>query len=120
MAGQPFEVRVIDGVPVVSAPEEIDISNAEQFRSALLSAASTDPTIVVDLSSTEYCDSSGLNVLVRSLRRAQTGGGEVRLVATTQAVQRILNVTGVGRIFPVYANVEDALAKRSPTFVPAS
>jgi anti-sigma B factor antagonist len=118
--GQPFDVRVVNGVPVVSAPEEIDIGNAEQFRSALLSAASRNPTIVVDLSSTEYCDSSGLNVLVRSLRNAQSQGGEVRLVATTPAVQRILNVTGVGRIFAVYASTDDALAKRSPTFVPAS
>ena len=33
----PFEVA--SGVPVVTAPEEIDITNAPQLRSALLEAA---------------------------------------------------------------------------------
>ncbi len=120
MAGQPFEVRIVGGVPVVSAPDEIDISNASEFRSALQSAAAGHPTIVADLSATEYCDSSGLNVLVRALRRAQEQGGEVRVVASTSAVLRILNVTGVGRILKVYANLADALADRAPTFVPTS
>ncbi len=120
MAGQPFEVRIVGSVPVVSAPEEIDISNAAEFRSALQSAAAGRPTIVADLSSTEYCDSSGLNVLVRALRRAQEQGGELRLVASTSAVLRILNVTGVGKMLKVYANLENALADRAPTFAPMS
>lgn len=120
MAGQPFEVRIVGGVPVVSAPEEIDISNAAEFRSALQSAAARHPMIVADLGSTEYCDSSGLNVLVRALRRAEEHEGELRLVARTSAVLRILNVTGVGKILKVYANVEDALADRAPTVAPTS
>jgi anti-sigma B factor antagonist len=120
MAGQPFEVRIVGRVPVVSAPEEIDISNAADFRSALQSAVAGHPTIVADLSSTEYCDSSGLNVLVRALRRAQEQGGELRLVARASAVLRILNVTGVGQMLKVYGNVEDALADRAPTFAPTS
>jgi anti-sigma B factor antagonist len=119
MAGQPFEVRIIGGVPVVSAPEEIDISNAGEFRAALQSAGG-HATIVADLGLTEYCDSSGLNVLVRALRRVQEQGGELRLVARTSAVLRILNVTGVGKMLKVYANLEDALADRAPTFVPTS
>jgi anti-sigma B factor antagonist len=117
MAGQPFEVRIIGGVPVVSAPEEIDISNAGDFRAAFQSAAGHS-TVVADLSVTEYCDSSGLNVLVRALRRLQEQGGELRLVARTSAVLRILNVTGVGKMLKVYASLEDALADRAPTFAP--
>jgi anti-sigma B factor antagonist len=120
MAGQSFEVTNVGGIPVVSAPEEIDISNAGEFRSALLLAASGHATIVANLGSTEYCDSSGLNVLVRALRSAQEQGGEVRLVARTSAVLRILNVTGVATILKVYSNLDDALADRAPTFAPTS
>jgi anti-sigma B factor antagonist len=117
MTGQPFEVKIIGGVPVLSAPEEIDISNAGEFRAAFQSAAG-HPTIVADLGATEYCDSSGLNVLVRALRSMQDQGGELRLVARSSAVLRILNVTGVGKLLKVYASVEDALADRAPTFAP--
>jgi anti-sigma B factor antagonist len=114
-----FTVREVDGVPVVSAPEDIDIGNAAGLRSALLRAAAGHPVIVVDLSSTEFCDSSGLNVLVRALRRAQADGGEVRLVATTAPVLRILSVTGVDTVLPLFASVAEALAGREAAAHPA-
>ena len=37
----PFEM--VDGVPVVAAPQEIDITNAPELRSALLEAAAHEP-----------------------------------------------------------------------------
>jgi anti-sigma B factor antagonist len=117
---QPFEITEIDGVPVVSAPEEIDITNAGQFRSALLSAAAGHGVIIADLSATEFCDSSGLNVLVRALRRAEADGGEVRLIASGAAVLRILGVTGIGSIFPVYPSLDAALAGTERTGASAS
>lgn len=117
MAGELFEVRDVGGVPVVSAPEEIDIGNATQLRTALLAAAG-HPVIVVDLSGTQFCDSSALSVLVRALRRAQSEDGEVRLVAVTESVLRILAVTGIGSIFAVYSSLADAIADR-PRLAPA-
>ena len=36
-----FPVEVVEGVPVVTAPEEIDIANAAGLRAALLEAAVT-------------------------------------------------------------------------------
>ena len=47
-----FPVEVVQGVPVVAAPEEIDITNAEALRSALLTAAAAADghgTLVVDM-----------------------------------------------------------------------
>jgi hypothetical protein len=41
---------VINGVPVVATPAEIDITNAEGLRSALFKAAAAGPgTLVVDM-----------------------------------------------------------------------
>jgi anti-sigma B factor antagonist len=107
---QPFEITEVDGVAVVSAPEEIDITNAPILRSALLTAVAGHGMVIADLSGTEFCDSSGLNVLVRALHKAQEDGGEVRLIAAGPAVLRILSVTGIGAIFPVYKSVAAAIA----------
>jgi hypothetical protein len=38
-AGTGFPVELVSGVPVVAAPEEIDITNAPDLRSALVEAA---------------------------------------------------------------------------------
>jgi anti-sigma B factor antagonist len=60
------------GVPVVTAPEEIDITKAGALRAALLEAAAHGHgTLAVDMSRTQFCDSAGLNVLVRAHKRAR-------------------------------------------------
>ena len=85
-----FPLEVVSGVPVVTAPEEIDITNAAGLRAALLEAAAHGSrTLVVDMAQTQFCDSAGLNVLVRAHKRAQADGGELLLVICTAAVLRI-------------------------------
>jgi anti-sigma B factor antagonist len=105
-----FPVEVIEGVPVVTAPEEIDIANAAGLRAALLEAAGPGGAlVVVDMSRTRFCDSAGLNALVDGDRRARVEGGEVRLVIVAEAVARVVVLTGVDRVMPVFATLEEAL-----------
>ena len=110
-----FPVQVVEGVPVVTAPEEIDLANAAGLKAALLEAALLEPAepgramVVVDMSRTRFCDSAGLNALVGAARQARAGGGEVRLVVVGEAVARIVALTGVDRVMPIYASLEDAL-----------
>jgi anti-sigma B factor antagonist len=107
-----FPVRLSGGVPVVAAPEEIDITNAGQLRAALQAVASTgNRTVVVDMSGTHFCDSAGLNVLVRAHQRARDGDGEVRLVMSGAGVLRIFVVTGIDRVIPIFATLADALSR---------
>jgi anti-sigma B factor antagonist len=111
-----FPVQVVDGFAIVTAPDEIDVANAARFRAALLTAADAGrPAIVVDMTATEFCDSTGLNVLVRALRQADQAGSEIRLVVRTTALQRILTVTGVDGMFGRYENLDQALAIDQPT-----
>src|SRR5205823_181347 len=39
MAGVRYPIEMVNGVPVVAAPEEIDVSNADWLRAVLLEAA---------------------------------------------------------------------------------
>src|SRR5256885_2103638 len=64
--------------------EEVDITNAAGLRAALLEAAAHGSrTLVADMAQTQFCDSAGLNVLVRAHQRAQADGGELLLVICT-------------------------------------
>jgi anti-sigma B factor antagonist len=105
-----FPVTQRDDLVIVTTPDEIDIGNAWQLREALLSAAVADPpAVIVDMSGTEFCDSTGLNVLVRALKRATEEGSELRLVVRGTALVRILTVSGVGSMFRVYDSLGQAL-----------
>jgi anti-sigma B factor antagonist len=108
--GGGLAVQMVSGVPVVAAPTEIDISNAHALRTALLNASALQTgTLVVDMSRTEFCDSTGLNVLVRAYERARDDGGQLLLVIRASAVMRIFAVIGINRLMPIFADLEQAL-----------
>src|SRR5437868_4831316 len=94
-----YLVEMISGVPVVTAPAEIDITTADQLRLVLLEAAAHGhTTVVVDMTRTQFCDSSGLSVLARAHKRALEEGGELRLVIPAGgAVFRIFTLTSLYR-----------------------
>jgi anti-sigma B factor antagonist len=105
-----FRVRTAGQFAVVTTPDEIDVSNAPRFRTALLKAGDHGlPVIVVDMAGTEFCDSTGLNVLVRARQQAEQAGREVRLVVGGTALRRILAVTGVATMFRLYESLGEAL-----------
>jgi anti-sigma B factor antagonist len=109
-AQSPFEVRSLGGLPVVTAPAEIDIANASELSAAFLAAAAGHPTIVADLSDTEFCDSSGLSALVMAMKRAQADGGELRVVVRAPSVLRVFAVTGVDKVFRIFGSLPEAVA----------
>ena len=110
-----FPVKLVSGVPVVAAPEEIDITSAQDLRAALLEAAADGHgTLVADMTQTRFCDSSGIHALLAAHKRAQAEGGELRLVIPGTAVLRILALTGIDRMIPNFTSLDDALAHTSP------
>jgi anti-sigma B factor antagonist len=106
-----FPVWEVRGVPVVAAPEEIDMTNAAGLRAALLEAAERgDGTLVVDMTRTRFCDTSGLHALVGAHQRARAGSGRALLVIPDTAVLRIVAITGIDRVIPTFATLDEALA----------
>ena len=91
-----FPVEVVGGVPVVAAPEEIDITNADRLRSALLQAAANGHgTFVVDMTRTRFCDTSGLHALVAAHKRARAESRELLLVIPENAAKFLLSALAV-------------------------
>lgn len=111
-----FLVELVGGVPVVVAPEEIDITNAEALGSALLKAAASGPgPLVVDMTRTEFCDSSGPHALAAAHKRAEAEGREVLLVVPSALVLRVFALIGVDRMIPNFTSLADALARPAGT-----
>jgi anti-sigma B factor antagonist len=106
-----FPVEVVSGVPVVAAPEEIDMTNAAGLRVALTEAAmhGQQGTLVVDMTRTRFCDTAGLHALVGAHKRAGAEGGRVLLVIPSTAVLRIFAITGLDHVIPNFTSLEEAL-----------
>jgi anti-sigma B factor antagonist len=102
---------MINGVPVVTASAEIDVTTAEQLRMVLLDAGRHGhATVVVDMTRTRFCDSAGLAVLAGAHRRALAQGGGLRLVLPAGgAAARVLSFTGLDCFIPGFGTLDQAL-----------
>ena len=110
-----YPVRWAGRQALVALPEHIDVSNAGQIREELLSVINRGAeALVVDMTATISCDRAGADAVARAYQRAVVSRTELRLVVTSGVVLRMLGMTGVGRLVPVYPSVEAALAARSP------
>ena len=111
MAGFACTMRMVRGVPVITAPPVIDGGNASLLRSALARPASLGyATIVLDLSGTAFCDPAGLDVLVRVHRGDVAEGGELRLVVPDRP-RAVLAGAGLARLLPQFSSVAAAVAE---------
>jgi anti-anti-sigma factor len=92
---------------------EIDLSNAHEVSSAIGIAMGQEAQgLVVDLSDITYLDSAGVALLLRLAERLRSRRRQLHLVVPRGSpVRRALHFTGVPRVIPLEARLEDALAQ---------
>jgi anti-sigma B factor antagonist len=104
-----------DGEPtVVRMPAEIDLTNADEIRQTLRAAASRGAMVlIIDMSETTFCDSAGVQAIIDAYNEVDARNQnaatrtQLRLVAT--AVLRVITLTGIDQLIPVYSTLEAAL-----------
>jgi anti-sigma B factor antagonist len=104
-------------VPVVVVlPAEIDVTNADEVHQQLIAALSPGvATVIADLTSTSFCDSSGVHAIVHANERASAREIGLRLaVSPDGSVRRVLQLTGADHIMPVFASVQEAIQGVQP------
>ena len=113
MPGTGYPFQMAGGVPVVAAPAEIDATNAGELRAILCEwQGRGHVTVVVDMTGTQFCDSTGLRELVWAHKRAVAEGGGLRLVVPAEGpFLRVFTVTGLDRVIPHFATLKQVLTQ---------
>lgn len=96
---------------VVVLPPEIDVTNSEQVYEQLVAVLAPGvDTVIADMMSTVFCDSSGVHAIMHAYESAAARDVRMRLaVSPATSVRRVLELIGVGRLMPVHANLQEAL-----------
>ena len=91
------------GCVVMSLGGEIDLYTAPRLHGELFTLLSGDGPVqvVVDMSEVDFCDSTGMNVLLAAHRRAREQGGDLELAAPRPADRKILQETGLESVCTV-------------------
>jgi anti-sigma B factor antagonist len=105
-----IHVHVHGGMNVFELTGSLDIATSPTVRAALVEASERgDHKLIVDLTKVDFLDSTGLGALIGAQRRAKEFDGDVRLVAKEGQILRLLRITGLMKIFAVYAVLDDAV-----------
>lgn len=100
----------IDGdVCSVVLDGEIDVYTAPRLKEELVAAIDGGcANIIVDMEGVGFIDSSGLGVLVSAQRRARERDGVVRIVCSRENILKIFRITGLDKVFPIFADAGEA------------
>jgi len=83
-------------------PSDIDTGTAWELKPLLLThLREQGPSLVLDLEAVQFIDSTGLGMLVSVLKEARHAGGIVRLINPNREVMRLLQITGLERVFEI-------------------
>jgi len=95
---------------VVDVEGEIDVSSADALRDQLASLLDRDRTdLVIDLRAVTFMDSTGLGVLVGTLKKVRLAGGQLQLVIDSERLLKVFRITALLQVFTVHETVEAAL-----------
>ncbi|MCZ0984676.1 STAS domain-containing protein [Streptomyces diastatochromogenes] len=87
---------------------EVDHDSAGPLKEALEEGIGAR-RIIADCSGLRFCDSTGLNVLLKARLRMLHHGGRLDLAGLRPPVDRMFEITGAHNVFRVFQDVETAL-----------
>jgi anti-anti-sigma factor len=101
---------------VIHLHGEVDISNDKEVLAAIeMAVPHSALRLIVDLTHTTYLDSAGLALLFRLAERLQARRQQMEIVAPVESpVRTVLELTGLPRVIPVEARLEDAVRESEP------
>jgi stage II sporulation protein AA (anti-sigma F factor antagonist) len=96
---------------IASINGELDHHTIEYVREKIDSEImkSTTKNLIFDFSNVNFMDSSGIGVIMGRYKNITKVNGKAALINVNAHVKRILEMSGVLKIVPIYDNIENAI-----------
>ena len=105
----------IGDVAVAVLPvEELDASNAGEFKRDIAPVLEANKKLVFDLSRLRFVDSSGLGAFLSCLRHVNAKGGDLKLCGMSKQVRAVFELVRLHRIFDILGTTEEAVRAFEP------
>jgi anti-sigma B factor antagonist len=102
--------NVLNGVDVVEVRGRLDMTHAAEARAALADIVDKGAgRLVVDCCGLDFVDSSGLSVLVTTLKLLDAKSGRLVIANLPGHLQSLLALTRLNAVFQVFAGTEAAV-----------
>lgn len=107
-----FAVTLDNGTAVVKTNvEKLNASNASELKAELVQINKNSVNnIVIDMSKTKYCDSSGLSAILVANRLCKDTNGKFVLCGLQSNVQKLIEIAQLDRVLNITTSELDAIA----------
>jgi anti-sigma B factor antagonist len=106
------EEALDDDSVVIHVAGEIHATTAPEFSERLNAAIAGGKTgVILDLTSVEFIDSTGLSVLLNGLRRVTRVRGSMVLACANPTVLRLFEITRLDSTFDIVPSRDEAIAR---------
>jgi anti-sigma B factor antagonist len=103
-----LDVIELGDCTVLRVTGEVDLHTAPRLRQQLVDLMDDGKLeLVVDLTPTEFLDSTGIGTLVAILKSVRTRGGDLALVCPAGHIRRVLELVGLHLAFRIYDSLDD-------------
>jgi anti-sigma B factor antagonist len=107
-----FDIESRDSYTEVTGTGRLNMVAAPRLREVVAGAiAAGSNRIVLNLSGTEFMDSSGLGALIGCLKAARQAGGDLRIAGVQPQVKMVLSLTSMDRVLTAYPSAEEAFTR---------
>ncbi len=111
MSALTITIRDATTGPVLELAGDLDYDQAPRLRQALETLAMQPAQrLVMDLTGIQFCDSSGITVLIVARNLAVAARADIALAGVPDNTLRILRIVGLDQIFPLHPDVDSAMA----------
>jgi len=105
-----FAIEKFGDVAVTVVPvDELDASNAAEFKRDIAPLLEANARLVLDLSRLRFVDSSGLGAFISCLRKLNAKGGDLKLFGMSKQVRAVFELVRMHRVFDIVGSREDAV-----------
>jgi anti-sigma B factor antagonist len=104
--------RKVDNVNVVCVEGKIDAASTcevEKRLNDLIGAG--NKYLVLNISGTDYINSSGLRVMLSSLKKLRKAQGAMKMACAKPTVKQVFSMAGFTSLFEFYDHEQDAISK---------
>jgi anti-anti-sigma factor len=105
-----FQIVEKDVYSIVSSHiDKLNAGNAPELKSALITINKKSiNNIIIDLSHTNYCDSSGLTAILTANRLCKDSNGKFILVGLQKNVAKMIAIAQLDRVFTIMDDLKAA------------
>ncbi len=107
-----FIVEAQDNIATIKTNiERLNAGNAPELKAELVVLNKIGVNnIVIDLSKTKFCDSSGLSAVLTANRLCKDTGGRFALCGLQPNVQKLIEIAQLDKVLTIAKGVDEALA----------